>query len=697
MRRLPLLLFAIAPLLAAAVPPAGKFDRVYALPAADPAALSPDGAHLAYFSRNEEELSLVVIEVDAAAEKSRFPLTQDYRNLDWKPANLQWVGPRRLLLQVSPREFVAMDLDGTHGTKIVDREHPDWSRSLIGPDPAIDYAVATAAAPVTRYLPEAPLPRLPRVAALPPSDPNHAFIVGRAGTPYYFEREDHALFKIHLGTGESTWLGTEFVTGRLLFDRQGRPRIWCSDLVSPRRYRHRAADARPGDWCPLEEILEAPDRAHLSWGAAEFFGTRSIPLGFAADPNVLYLASNVGRDTYGLYAVDLRTGRRTGFAAEDPRFDLISPLAPEPDSALVYDRHRDSLAGIRYEGERATTRWFDPELAQIQAHLDAKVPADHPVIEGWNTTRDRFLVRLSRRGDPGSFAIYFRAEDRIRSFVPRGPAAPARSRTAPWQVTRPSGERLGGQLTLPAVPRRTPVPVVVAFGAQEWARSTSDHAGDIAALAAMGYAVLEINHRGVAGLGLKHWLAGAGDLPAAAAEDALLAVDRLAAAAGLDPGRVATFGAGFGGLLALRTAMLHPQRIAAVVALHPVLELDAKDSYYPPFQNHRKLATDARRWFFGTDPAELRRRSPRSHAAALSAPLLLADFEFLGVFPRDPLASFRDRLKAVGRPPQLIAIPDDPFVRRRFAQVFAAVDVHLARHLAPAAAARSTDPAVTAP
>ncbi len=682
MRRLPLLFLLIAPLLSAAVAPAGKFDRVYALPIADPAALSPDGKHLAYFSRSETELTLVVIDVDAGAEVARFPLTRDRRDLDWKSGNLQWIDRRRLVLQVTPREILAMDFDGTRGVKLVDRNHPDWNRRLLGPDPAVDYEAATAALPQTRYLPEAPLPRLPRLVALPPAEPEHAYILGRAGSSYYFEREDHALFRVNLGTGAATWVGSEFVTGRLLFDRQGRPRIWCSELVSPGRYRHRAPDARPGDWCPLEEILGPPDRAHLSWGASEFFGSRSIPLGFAADPNVLYLASNVGRDTYGLYAADLRTGRRTGLAAEDPHFDLVSPLAPEPESALVYDRAHDALAGIRYEAGRARTYWLDPELAQVQARLDAKVPGDNPVLEGWDIARKRFLVRLSRRGDAGSFAVYFRAEDRLRIYIARGPATQPRSRTTPWQFIRPSGESLGGQLTLPPLPRRTPVPVVVAFGAQEWERSTGDHASEVAALAAMGYAVLEINHRGTAGLGRKHWLAGMGDLPTAAAEDALLAVDRLAAAAGLDPERIATFGAGFGGLLALRTAMLHPQRINAVVALHPFLELGARDPYSPPFRDHRQLATDARRWFYGADPAEQRRRSLMANAAALAAPVLLADFEFLGQFPRDPLATFRDRVKAAGRRPQLLPIPEDRYDPRRFAAIFVAIEEHFSRHLA---------------
>src|SRR5690606_11503240 len=57
---------------------------------------------------------------------------------------------------------------------------------------------------------------------------------------------------------------------------------------------------------------------------------RSSPLGFGADPNVLYYASNVGRATFGIYALDLRSGARTEFSVEDPNLDLARPQGDFP-------------------------------------------------------------------------------------------------------------------------------------------------------------------------------------------------------------------------------------------------------------------------------------------------------------------------------------------------------------------------------
>jgi len=42
------------------------------------------------------------------------------------------------------------------------------------------------------------------------------------------------------------------------------------------------------------------------------------------DSENVIIASNIGRNTYGIYTLDLKTGKRGNFAIENSNFDLVS-------------------------------------------------------------------------------------------------------------------------------------------------------------------------------------------------------------------------------------------------------------------------------------------------------------------------------------------------------------------------------------
>jgi dipeptidyl aminopeptidase/acylaminoacyl peptidase len=222
----------------------------------------------------------------------------------------------------------------------------------------------------------------------------------------------------------------------------------------------------------------------------------------------------------------------------------------------------------------------------------------------------------------------------------------------------------------------------VCFGATEWARIPANFGGDIRALAQMGFAVLEVNHRGVAGLGHKNWQAGRENIAAVAVEDALLAVDRIAKQADLDGRQIAFFGRSFGGLLALRAATLQPARTACVIAIDPRLELVEWKHWSPAFSNNAPLREAARDWFFGKTTKERRVQSPLHQAEGLRRPILLAAREKLGFDPDPDLASFRRRLKREGNETVFSALSDDLDAPRRYDETFAAIEQFLAKHLA---------------
>jgi dipeptidyl aminopeptidase/acylaminoacyl peptidase len=647
------------------------------------ASLSPDGRTMVYVKRSPSAVHAVVLDVDAAAVKKSLELAKD---TSIGGARVRWLNAHRFLVQFGVRDLVALDDDGTHVTWIVDWKKPHWKRERYGPD-TFDYVKLDPPGYISSL--NSDLRRSPRLVALPHQEPEYAYVEGVAGGILFREQEDHALFKIHLSTGTVQLVETEKVTGAIIHDQQGRPRILREAASMPQRLLYRAADAAPGKWQPLEQVVSPPDGPLFTWSGEKFFGPRAIPIGFDEDPNVLYIASNAGRDTYGIYAIDLRTGRRTSLAIEDPVCDLIDPLTPPRETGLVFDRQK--LVGVRYVGLQHTARWVDEELRAVQQRVAELAPRDIPSIEQWDTARERFLVHLSSRGEAGAYAMYFREQDKLQRFFSRSsaPSATARLRSAPWAFKRDTGESLSGSLTLPPTATGKPPCIVVCFSGPEWNRASSNGGTDITALAHMGFAVIEVNPRGVAGFGMKHWQAGRHHFDAMAAEDALLAVDRIAREARLDGGRFAVFGNGFGGLLALRAAALHPERIACVATVSPTLDMVELRTYSSWFSHNKPLRDSVEKWFFGDTDAQRREHSPRHLKAPVKQPVFVAARVNLGYSPDEALAEFRSRQKRAKNEVQFAALPDDFDAPTRYREAFIAMEKFLAKHLGAEAAVGS--------
>jgi pimeloyl-ACP methyl ester carboxylesterase len=522
-----------------------------------------------------------------------------------------------------------------------------------------------------------PLRRV-RVVALPGPASEFVVVEGTRGM-------DFALYRIHVRTGALETVHRESVEGWLLCDRQGRPRLRLTNLGIPQRWSLRAIGDSSGRWKPLGRDLAPPDTNAFDVAETAFFGSRAFPLGFDEDPNLLYYASNAGRDTHGVYQLDLRTDHRTPFALEHPSFDLANPVGGpagafgnRDEAVLVFDRATRSLAGVRYLGLRSTTRWLDATVAEVQRHLEGKHPTSSIQIEHWDANRSRFLVHLFSRSDPGSYAIFDAPTGRFSRVVARGPAASPLQpmRTVPWGFETAAGLRLTGEITLPLRPRSTPVPVVVFFRQSEWSRQFMRYNPQVAVLAHLGFAVLEVNHRGLAGFGTGHWAAGRLRADVVAAEDAMAALDHLAGRLRLESGKVIFFGAAVGGYFAWRAAQLMPERTAAVATINPVLDLP--DWISPPvelsFQS--QLLYAARRWYFGPDAKTRRLHSPLHHAPAVGLSALIVSTSDSPYFDGEEM---RKKTRSAGGALHLVRIPREPDPATQGARAMAAIAEYLTR------------------
>ncbi|MDP3070467.1 MAG: prolyl oligopeptidase family serine peptidase [Opitutaceae bacterium] len=651
-----LLAAAVAPMRAATLE---AYQAIHAPLECETAAISPDGKSLAAIVRTEGKLELRIFDLDTAKAIAsvRFdPKLTKFPGED----RLLWVGATRLVAQIGWREIVAIDADGKNQMRLVDWEQRHWFR-----------------APLFNSGPERPC--WVKVVAWSADEPEFVHIEAASLGSF-------AVVRVHHGTGRGEVRLEELGDPPVLYDRRGVARVRTRNRDNPEGYDLRVLNGKAGPWRPLDRVLASEDQPQFRVTVGNVHGPRSLPLGFGRDPEVLYYASNVGRDTFGIYAVDLRTKQRTEFALEHPTIDLAPVFLPwTGEAVLVRERTSGEVVGARFATQPTGAVWAEADLRSVQENLGRLAP-DHGVrIENWDDARERFLVRLSHRAEPGGFAVFTRADGKLSHLFDRAPRLSGFTppHTTPWVITRPDGSRLTGHLTLPASMGGEPLPVVVVMRPEAWVEGVSaDYSPVARSLAHMGYAVIEIAHRGTLGLGLRHWEAGRGRLAEVTAEDVFTAVDRIASVARLERGKVALVGTGFGATMALKLAVLSPERVVCVVAEGPLVDMhgrvrDGRDGY--EFMARRR---EVDRAYFGPSKEQLRAWSPEVFAAKLTRPVMIVttrqdDSPFLD----DPTPGFIKRLRATKFAPEVLRVKAVNGRPDMLARISAATEKFLAEHL----------------
>jgi hypothetical protein len=372
-------------------------------------------------------------------------------------------------------------------------------------------------------------------------------------------------------------------TGRMMYDRQGRPRILYTETSdgAPRRFIY----TEPGkpmfepDFVPadLDKALGQPKAKEFTVSPENYFGDRSYPIGFDFDPDIHYIASNVGRDTFGIYALNLKTHERTELAPEVKGVDLAPGDPAQARDLLVFDEKTRKLVGIRFMTVRPRTYWLDPELRQLQADLDATYPRHGIEVVSWDDARSRFLIRMSAEDDPGGIFVFDRGARKFEQILSSTPwlASTPLNASGSFVFQTPEGVQLTGYLTLPNEPKIQPPPLLIYLEAGLWDRAEPGFNREAEMLADMGLVVMRLTPRGAAGFGRAHLLAIRDGLDTVPVADLLAAVDWMNARSKIDLKRVVVMGQGVGGYIALRAVQLRGDRFRAAISLNAPTNLSA--------------------------------------------------------------------------------------------------------------------------
>jgi dipeptidyl aminopeptidase/acylaminoacyl peptidase len=545
---------------------------------AEAVALSPDGAHVAFTRHERDELVIYLMAVEKTEPKFKIIVEGDRPvafSKERAPARLRflrWASPTRVVFAPTPYNngvryvapIMAANLDGTEAKTLVTQDDFDVS---------VEPAFMSDGSPLP---PRPPITRPTRIVGFEAGNRN-ALLVEALGHITWppLPVVPTGLFSVNVHTGKMTPVSEEPGDGRYLYDRIGRARVVYREpeLAHKRTFAYQGV----GTWSRWTEMNEAwggPLAGSFVVSVENYFGERAFPVGFGSDPDRLYYASSIGRDTLALYALDVRTKQRVDFALEDPHVDLL-PLDPAvARGALVFDELRGDLLGVRALGLEPFTHWIDADFARLQQELERKFPQRTVEIVEWSDTRTRFLIRVTGGIEPGRYHVFLQPENVLVEV----------ERRAPWlrntdlhpgatcEFDTPEGVHLTGYLTFPRQSRINPPPVVVVFSAAPTTRAWPGFDREAQLLADMGFIVMRLNHRGTAGFGVKHRNAVRSAIDRAPVDDALAAIEWLARHYAIDRRRVATFGHGLGGYLAVRALQLEPDAFRCGIAIQAPLD-----------------------------------------------------------------------------------------------------------------------------
>lgn len=354
------------------------------------------------------------------------------------------------------------------------------------------------------------------------------------------------------------------------------------------------------------------------------------------------------------YSLNIRTGKYRSV-------DLSA--RPKAPPAQIVDEYRREVVGQRKNDVRPVIAWRDTSLAEIQRELERKFPRRTVEIVEWCEDRTRVLTRVTGGSDPGRVFVYQRPENLVLEIFRRAPWLNSGNLhdTRFFEFDAPDGAHLSGYLTWPDRPRLRPPPLLVCFPTGFPGRAQPEFDPEAQVFADLGFIVLRLNHRYVAGVKSEDRAALSSAIDRLSVQDALTAVDWIAERNPwhpVDRKRIATLGRGFGGYLALRALQLHPEVFRCGVAIDAPADL--RPWLWPPpsFEPALRpvLVNDLPRNLFDAERTDWKRLSVVAQADALTLPV------FLLVEPtRNPVidtttAELRAKLKALKRAPDFLEL-----------------------------------------
>ncbi|MES2417216.1 MAG: prolyl oligopeptidase family serine peptidase [Bacteroidota bacterium] len=347
------------------------------------------------------------------------------------------------------------------------------------------------------------------------------------------------------------------------------------------------------------------------------FKTTLIPVAFSdEDPYLIYAVSDVNRDKSALVELDCKTGKEKRVLFANDSLNVIG---------AQYSKNKGKMAYVVYETWKKQKYYLDDTAKKLYQKLDNLLPNTETRIIDRDKGEDVFIVRTFTDRNPGSYYLYNAAAGSLKKLSDINSTIKEEQMCTmkPIKYTSRDGLEINGYLTLPLNVEGKNLPVIVVPHNGPGQRNTWGFNAEVQFLANRGYAVFQVNYRGSSGYGKNFYAAGFKQWGAKIQDDIDDGVQWLIAQKIADPQKVAIYGSGFGGYIALNGAIKSPKLYKCVASNSGILNLFNYLISIPPF-----LSSNLQMYYDivgnpDTDVDYMRQASPVFHADKINMPIFI--------------------------------------------------------------------------
>ncbi len=347
------------------------------------------------------------------------------------------------------------------------------------------------------------------------------------------------------------------------------------------------------------------------------FKTKIWPIAFSeSKPNVVYAISNVNRDKNALIELDCSTGKETSVLFANDSLNVVD---------AQYSKHRKMVDFVVYETWKKSNFYLNKSSEELYKKIGSLLPKNEFRIIHRDKNEQNFVVRSFTDRNPGSYFLYNSNTNNLKKLSDINSAIDSEymCETKPISFLTRDSLMISGYLTLPKNSKNKKVPVVVLPHNGPGLRDVWEYNADVQFLANRGYAVLQINYRGSKGYGKEFYAAGFKQWGHKIKNDIEDGVKWIIQKQIADSKRIAIYGTGFGGYIALNAAIENPDMFKCVGANKGVLNLFSYLKSIPPFyQSSLQMYYEV----IGNpveDADNMRQVSPVFHADKLKIPVFI--------------------------------------------------------------------------
>ena len=463
------------------------------------------------------------------------------------------------------------------------------------------------------------------------------------------------------------------------------PRTHVRRWITDQQHRVRVGLRQEG--ARIDVLVCDPDGENwrTAWRYDVFDASAVWPLGFGADAHRLIVTAD-------------HEGRRAVFDV-----DLSDPALPRrllldhPDvdigGSLLHDPSTADAIGIdaALVGNAGHSFW-NPDIKGLLQAIDRALPDRRNELLQFDGSGKKYVLFSTGNGGPGRFFIGMRDTGELipaaETYPELAEADPPLPRKKALDLRARDGHPLPSFVTLPegVPPHRLPT-VVLPHGGPI-SLDTVDFDPWVQFLANRGYAVLQVNFRGSAGLGHAHLRSGLKRWGLEMQDDLSDALQWLVDQGTADPARVCIVGGSYGGFAALMGAARTPDLYRCAISFAGVSDLIDLGLHQRQFVDAEAVFERQVGDLWG-DRAQLKATSPRRLVDQIKAPVLLVHGTADRSVPFDQSDDMASALKRAGKAHRFVRQDDGDHHLSHQAhrtQFFQELEAFLDSHIGPDAA-----------